>query len=141
MTKQDDEFWLQKIYGDQFLSSMDRQLWQIQQRVIFDFGCYTIFKWTRLNVPEKTKGFIEWFVPKQHDSAFEISKWLQHELGQFERPDFESKELFMPGTEIAVLILEFSGIEWYVDRDTSHKLTMEVIEKLKTQWGEKNTKK
>jgi len=113
--------------GDDFICGHERYLWSIHQEVLHRWGVYTIFRWDRMNVPHKIPDMITWFVPRESPDCFEIVQWLQYELGKEEREPAED----WPGSEVHVEVMDFAGIEPYVDRDTSEKMARQFAEMLK----------
>ncbi len=105
--------------GDDFLSSIDHKLWQLHRHIIFQWGVYTLFKYQMMNVPQGLSGTLSWYIPEGCDEQFEIRQWLEQELTQFESDPvdlgYEDGSGKIPGHEVHIHIMEFTGLDWYMD--------------------------
>jgi len=114
--------------GDDCISPHEHHLWQIHQHILLNWGIYTMFQWRRMHVPNMVDEYIFWFVPRDAPNCFEITKWLEHELGQFEREPHHDGEFPFPGCQVKVNVMEFSGIMPYLDRDSSEEMAKQAVE-------------
>ena len=115
------------IDGDRHLSGLDQKLWALHHHLVVHQQCYTFFKLSLYNCVTSTKGLIQWFVPRDHDQCFEITKWLEKE--QTEDHDFG--DIVVPGTDVDIRVMEFKGVRGYVDRDTVEQLATEALKSWK----------
>lgn len=117
--------------GDDFLSGLERKLWSLHHRLCIERQCYTFFKWQSCDARIGQRGLLQWFVPRDHPECYEIVVWLEHELEKERIEDWEAGHVTIPGTDVNILVLEFSGVDAYLDRHTTEVLTIQIVEKLK----------
>lgn len=119
--------------GNDFLSGFDRKLWALHHHLCIEWKCYTFFKWQQINAPLHQRGLLQWFVPKDHEQCFEIVQWLEHELEKEQLDDCDMGGFVMPGVDVSISVMEFSGVDGYLDRDTSEELARQFAERLKRE--------
>lgn len=139
---------MSKHKGDDCLSSYELQLWQLHQDVILRFQCYTIMRYRRVNYSTGSDAVIEFFVPADHSHALEAVQHLRTELDhlirQPERIQFEDgREEYYPGTQVQVLVHDFSGIQPHIPYKMVKKMADDTVSALITQLkrGTKKAKK
>lgn len=119
--------------GDNHLSSFDQQLWSLHHQVLLQFQCYTMFKFDFWDVPNKKRALIQWFVPRDHSQCFEVVKWLEYELAPEQTDDTDTNGFYFPGTDVSVAVMEFKGVDGYVDRDIAERLAEEMMQRFKNE--------
>lgn len=119
--------------GDDQLSAIDRKYWAIHHELIVSFECYTLFKYERWNCRTGRRGFLRWYVPRDHPQCFQIMQWLDHELDCERTTDWDMDDVVIPGMDVWVEVMEFSGVDYYIDRDTSELLAAQMLNRLKSE--------
>jgi len=104
--------------GDEHISSFEMGLWHIHQDIIFRWGVYTLFRWSRPDCRPGTQmpGLVFWMIPRHCDSALEIYNWLEAELKDHKEDPITLKEFdhTYPGQGVVIHICEFAGVGPYV---------------------------
>jgi hypothetical protein len=109
--------------GDEFLSSFELRLWSLQQEIIFRWGVFTLFRWDRADVRFKINDHVWWFVPRASSQCFEISQFIEKELERDIREEHTFKDgTFFPGLDVTVKVLEFDGVQPYIEQDEILKM-------------------
>ena len=106
--------------GDDMLSSFTRRLWTLAYSCLLKFECPVIFNVSGPDVPRRFSQYIRFFVPAQHPQCYEVIAYLKKELKDDERPEKDNNDEFWFGTYIDVL--EYSGLEPYLEQEECHKL-------------------
>lgn len=114
-----------KHSGDSSLSSHELHLWQLHQHILHQWGTYTIFRHTRMNVPQMKDQLIEWFVPGDSTFAYEIVEYVKQELAD----EIREASSDWPGANVIVSVEMFSGVEPYLNREQSKKIAKEATER------------
>jgi len=112
--------------GDDFLSSVDRQLWSIVSHVLLNWHTLVIFKWRMYNVPKLQNGLIQFFVPYDAEKRDEIIAFLEHEL----EPLKLEAAADWPGQDVQIhaSVEVFDGLEPYLERDKSEAIARRFAE-------------
>ena len=113
--------------GDDHLSSYDIGLWQLVQHVLQTWGTFVIFTNQHIHVPNQTRGWINFFVPIDSPHRDEIVVFLETELESYKRDGVELPDVTIPGTDIHVTVLPFSGIDPYMTAAQSKKIVEEFM--------------
>lgn len=124
--------------GDDYLSGFERKLWALHHHLCLERQCYTLFKWHHWDATTGQRGLIQWFVPRDHDQCFEIVKWLEYELEKERTEDCDMGDVVIPGVDVAIAVMEFSGVDGYLDRDISEALARQMAERFKNELNCRN---
>ena len=113
--------------GDNLLSGFELKLWRLQQDIIFKWGTFTLFRWDRVNVPYQLPEMVTWFIPRDSSYCFEISQYVEKELKSLEREDVVVCGQNYPGCSTEIRIMEFSGVEPYVEDERIKELAENLL--------------
>ena len=112
--------------GDAHLSSRDMQLWGIVQHVLLKWGTQVIFKQQTYIVPVNMggprRGYVDFFVPVDSPHCLEIVEFLEEELEDLRTEDHDFRGTLMPGTEVRIKVMPFSGLTGYTTRAQMKKV-------------------
>ena len=118
--------------GDAHLNSLDMRLWGLVQHVLFHWRTQVIFKQQSYIVPVSMggprRGYIDFFVPVDSPHCLEIVQFLEQELEDLRTEDHEMFDTLMPGTEVRIKVLPFSGVTPYMTQAQSKKLVNDFMQ-------------
>jgi hypothetical protein len=113
--------------GDDILNSTERRLWGLHQHIYWTWGTYCLFTHKEPHIPLQFPEFITFMVPKDATHRYEIEEYLKHELEYFAKEPVGDSEYRHPGTKVNVMVVPFSGVEPYADKDTLDRISKEAI--------------
>lgn len=132
--------------GDDMLNSNTKRCWELHQHVLWTWGTYCLFKHSRIDVPRGFPERIEFMVPRDSTHRYEIEEFLKHELDGMKTdpiPAEGADDVRWPGTEVQVLVVPFSGVQPYCDRDTANRIAQEGVKQFRqmmANWKRKREK-
>jgi len=117
--------------GDNHLSSRDLRLWSLAQHVLFHWHTLVVFTTESFVVPESMggprRGYIDFFVPVDSRHCLAIVEFLEEELEDLRTEDWDYKGTLMPGTEVRIKVMPFSGLRSYATRAEIEKIANEFM--------------
>lgn len=118
-----------KNTGDSMLSSYDMRLWSLVQHVALRWATFVIFKSEHYSVPDCRRGYITFFVPIDATFRDEIVAFLEHELADLKSDGFPARGDLpaIPGTDVAVEVVAFSGVVPHFPRDDTERMVREAL--------------
>ena len=118
------------VPGDARISGYEMRLWSLHQQVLFKWGVFTMFTFSSYNVPQKIRGFVKWLVPLDTPHRDDIVSYVEQELADLQTEDHEMFDMVVPGTDVHVEVLIFSGIQPYVEQAELQQWAKQFVEDL-----------
>ena len=128
---------------DNELSLFERRLWDLTYSCLYKFHSPVIFHVQGPDVPRKIDQYITFFVPSNNDNDHLVVDYLNKELDSDRRISktitsdniiSSNGEMYLFGTHVE--ILEFSGIDFYLEHQDIKEMASGVIESIKKKLNE-----
>jgi hypothetical protein len=114
-----------RMNGDDSLSPFERKLWALTYSCLYKFGCPVMFNVFGPMAQHKIDRTITFFVPTFCESSHLVIDYLRHELESEARDGQKVGEEYWPGTKVE--IVEFSGTDFYLERDVVETMAQQAM--------------
>lgn len=112
--------------GDDHISAHERTLWSLVYSCLWKYGCPVIFHQYGPHAQHRMDRQLTFFVPRDNPQCEAVKEYLAHELADQVYPGEQITETeYVPGAKLE--ILEFEGIDFYLERDKIEEMSIRAV--------------